>query len=149
MDSGPAALTGDRRARIELLAPVFESVGLAGLFAAMRAVEAADPGYVAPPAELAEFLERRFLASTPDMLLGMANGLRGEPDRVAELVGTGIRSLVLHGARDDAWLPSVQAEMAERLGSDCVVIENAAHSPAVEDPVATVEALLHFWGTPG
>jgi pimeloyl-ACP methyl ester carboxylesterase len=148
MDSGPAALTGDRRARIELLAPVFESVGLAGLFAAMRAVEAADPGYVAPPAELAEFLERRFLASTPDMLLGMANGLRGEPDRVAELVGTGIRSLVLHGARDDAWLPAVQAEMAERLGSDYVVIENAAHSPAVEDPVATVEALLHFWRKP-
>lgn len=149
MDSGPAALDGPRRARLELLAPVFEAVGLAGLYAAAQAADAAEPGYVAPPAALAEFLERRFLASEPSMLLGMADGLRSEPDRVDELSRSDLDCLVMHGERDDAWPPDVQADMAKRLGSAYTVIANAAHSPAVEDAEATVHVLLQFWRATG
>jgi pimeloyl-ACP methyl ester carboxylesterase len=145
MSSGPSALVGARRARIELLAPVLEAAGLAGVYAAMQAAEAAAPDYAPPPAELAQFLERRFLTSSPVMLQGMADALRSEPDRVAELRRTGIRCLVVHGAADDAWLPGAQAEMARRLGADYTVLDAAAHSPAVEDPPATAEALLRFW----
>ncbi len=59
------------------------------------------------------------------MLQGMADALRAEPDRVAELAATGIRCLVVHGAADDAWPPAVQAEMAERLGAAHTVLDAA------------------------
>ena len=145
--SGPAALAGERRLRLEQLAPVFAAVGVAGVYAAMQAADSAAPGYVAPPALLAAFLEERFLASAPAMLLGMADALRTEPDRVAELADTGIECLVLHGVDDASWPPPVQAEMAQRLGATYVVIDAAAHSPAVERPRETAEALLQFWGS--
>ncbi|MDT4981006.1 MAG: hypothetical protein QOG07_2885 [Pseudonocardiales bacterium] len=145
--SGPAALEGERRQRLEQLAPVFAAVGVAGVYAAMQAVDAAAPGYVVPPAALAQFLEERFLAGSPAMLQGMADALRAEPDRVAELVRTGVECLVIHGADDASWPPPVQAEMAGRLGARYVVIAGAAHSPAVERPQETAEALLQFWGS--
>jgi pimeloyl-ACP methyl ester carboxylesterase len=143
--SGPAALAGERRLRLEQLAPVFAVVGVAGVYAAMQAADSATPGYVAPPAVLAAFLEERFLASAPAMLQGMADALRTEPDRVGELRATGVRCLVMHGVDDASWPPEVQAEMAHRLGAQYLVIDPAAHSPAVENPARTVEALLRFW----
>jgi pimeloyl-ACP methyl ester carboxylesterase len=79
------------------------------------------------------------------MLQGMGTALRGEPDRVADLAAVGIRTLVLYGVDDDAWPPAVQAEMAARLGAPTVVVDAAAHSPAVENPAATAAALLDFW----
>jgi pimeloyl-ACP methyl ester carboxylesterase len=54
--------------------------------------------------------------------------------------------LVLRGVHDDAWSPTVQDEMAYRLGAELVVIQGAAHSPAVEQPAATATALVTFWG---
>jgi pimeloyl-ACP methyl ester carboxylesterase len=53
--------------------------------------------------------------------------------------------LVAYGADDDAWPPAVQAEMAGRLGAAHVVVPGAVHSPAVEQPEATVRLLLEFW----
>jgi pimeloyl-ACP methyl ester carboxylesterase len=145
LSSGPARLGGVRRVRIDQLEPVLAQTGLTGVYAAMQAAAAAEPGFVAPPDELAEFLERRFLGGSPSMLQGMGDALRTEPDRVAELAATGVRTLVLHGADDDAWEPSVQREMAQRLGADYVVVPHAAHSAAVENPDATADALLEFW----
>jgi pimeloyl-ACP methyl ester carboxylesterase len=52
---------------------------------------------------------------------------------------------VAHGEADDAWLPHVQEDMAARLGARHEVILNSIHSPAVENPVRTVEVLLDFW----
>lgn len=145
LGSGPAALDGERRLRLDQLAPVFAAVGVAGVYAAMQAADATAPGYLPPPPDLAEFLERRFLASTPAMLQGMADTLRAEPDRVTELTRTGVECLVMHGMDDASWPPSVQAEMAQRLGASYVVVGGAAHSPAVERPGDTAEALQRFW----
>ena len=145
MSSGPAALDGARRQRIEQLAPVLATGGLAAVYGAMQAADAVAPGYAEPQAALAQFLERRFLTGSPVMLQGMADALRAEPDRVAELVRTGVSCLVIHGADDDSWPPAVQAEMAQRLGAQHVVIDAAAHSPAIENASATAEALLRFW----
>ena len=78
-------------------------------------------------------------------LRGMADAMLNEPDRVAELAATGLPLLVAHGEADDAWLPHVQADMAERLGARHEVILNSIHSPAVENPTRTVEVLLDFW----
>ncbi len=145
LSSGPAQLGGFRRATMDQLEPVLAASGLGGVYAAMQAAAAAEPGFVVPPDELAEFLERRFLGGSPKMLQGMGDALRHEPDRVAELAATGVPVLVLHGADDDAWEPAVQREMAERLDAKYVVVPDAAHSAAVENPSATAAAILEFW----
>jgi pimeloyl-ACP methyl ester carboxylesterase len=145
MSSGPAGIAGNRRAIIDRLEPVLAASGLAAVYAASQAIAATQPGYVAPPAALAEFLQARFLAGVPAMLQGMGAALRSEPDRVGQLAATGVRTLVLYGVADDAWPPAVQDEMAARLGAERVVVDAAAHSPAVENPAATTAALLHFW----
>lgn len=145
LSSGPAALEGTRRVTIDQLDPVLASAGLPGVYAAMQAAAVGDPQFVAPDADLADFLERRFLGSSPEMLKGMADALRSEPDRVAELRATAVPVLVAHGADDDAWLPAVQLDMAERLGARYAVIPGAAHSPAVENAEGTAAVLTEFW----
>jgi pimeloyl-ACP methyl ester carboxylesterase len=149
LDSGPAALPGPRAERIALLRPFLPELGVVGIYAANEAAEADEPGYVPHPPELAAFYERRFLAGSEAMLLGMGDALLSEPDRVAELAATGVRTLVLFGADDDAWPPALQREMAGRLGAACEMITDAAHSPAVENPDATAAALLAFWEAGG
>jgi pimeloyl-ACP methyl ester carboxylesterase len=145
MSSGPAQLNGVRRVRIDELEPVLAAAGLPGVYAAMQTAALTEPGFVAPPAQVAEFLERRFLGGSPQMMQGMADALRAEPDRVDELRGTRLPLLVMHGVDDDAWPPAVQKSMAARLGAQYAVVPAAAHSPAVENPGATVAALLEFW----
>ena len=145
LSSGPAALAGPRRDSIDLLEPVLTDGGPAAVYRAMEAMAQAEPGYVAPAAEVAEFLERRFLCSVPAGLLGMGTALRTEPDRVAELAATRVSMLVLCGEHDDAWPPAVQEQMAARLGAPFAVVPDAAHSAAVENPDATARVLLDFW----
>ncbi len=143
--SGPAAIGGRRRATLELLEPVLPAVGLAGLYERMEQLSAQVPGYEPPSPELAEFLRHRFLVSSSAMLQGMGLALRTEPDRTSELAATGVPVLVMHGVDDDAWPPAVQADMAARLGALHAAVPDAAHSPAAENPAATVAALLSFW----
>jgi pimeloyl-ACP methyl ester carboxylesterase len=145
MSSGPAALHGLRRQRLEMLEPILPTGGLQGVWDAMQTAFRAEIGYVPPTPELGAFLERRFFAGNPAMLQGMGIAIREEPDRVAELRETGVRTLVVHGIDDDAWPPPVQADMAAQLGARYVVIPQAAHSPAVENSPATTQALLDFW----
>jgi pimeloyl-ACP methyl ester carboxylesterase len=145
MDSGPGRLGGARADVVQLLAPLLESHGMAGLWEASNAYYSSQPDFVEPSAALAEFFKTRFLAQSPQMLQGMADALLNEPDRVAELAATGVPTLVLYGLDDDAWLPADQDEMATRLGATVAVIPDAAHSPAVENSAATLDALLKFW----
>ncbi|MDT4917440.1 MAG: hypothetical protein QOH89_2140, partial [Pseudonocardiales bacterium] len=77
--SGPAAIGGQRRATMDALDPVLEAGGLAAVYAAMQASWQAEPDWVAPPPDLAAYLERRFLTSSPAMLRGMADAIRTEP----------------------------------------------------------------------
>lgn len=145
--SGPAAIGGRRRAEMDALDPVLESAGLAAVYAAMQASWQADPEWVAPPPDVAAFLEHRFLSGSPAMLRGMGDAIRGEADLVAELAAQRVPILVTHGVDDDAWPPAVQRAMAERLDARYAVIANAAHSPAVENPTGTLHVLLEFWGS--
>lgn len=145
LDSGPAAIGGRRRALMEAMEPVLASHGVATVYAATLAAARQDPSWVAPLPALAEFLERRFLASPAVALAGMGSGIRTEPDRVDALVACGIPTAVIYGADDDAWPPAVQDAMAQRLGTRSVVIAGAGHSPAVERPAALVTALITFW----
>ena len=147
MSSGPAGLTGPRVDILPLLRPLAEE-GMHAVVAGMDAMNAADVRWLALDASTQCFLRDRMLAASSRALLGMADSLTGEPDRVEELRATGLPVLVLHGDDDDAWTPALQREMAQRLGAAYAVIPDAAHSPAVEQPEATAKALLAFLPEP-
>jgi pimeloyl-ACP methyl ester carboxylesterase len=145
LDSGPAAIGGDRRERMAALEPALAAGGLPAVYDALATLAAGDPAWVAQPAAVKAFLRKRFLAGSAVGLQGMGDALRSEPDRTDELKATGIPLLVAYGEHDDAWPPAVQAEMAARLGARTVVIPGAIHSPAVQQPERTARALLDFW----
>ncbi|MGH3795046.1 MAG: alpha/beta fold hydrolase [Pseudonocardiaceae bacterium] len=143
--SGPGALPGGlRRALLDLTEPVLRTEGIEAVRRLMEAT-----GGVAEPPELAALLRARFLGSSPAGLLGMATGLRTEPDRVAELAAAlrarAIPCLVAFGASDDAWPAPLQLDMATRLGAEVVVVPGAAHSPNTENPGALLDGLLPIW----
>jgi pimeloyl-ACP methyl ester carboxylesterase len=145
MDSGPAALTGAPRQRLEYLRPVLLANGVEVVYQAMVALAATEPGYEATPADLEEFMHRRFVTSSVTGLLGMGQSLLNEPDHTEALRASGVRTLVLHGTDEDVWLSEVQDEMAQRLNAPLIVIDKAAHSPALDNPIATIDVLKKFW----
>ncbi|GAA3393207.1 alpha/beta fold hydrolase [Cryptosporangium minutisporangium] len=142
--SGPEAILGarrDRMARLEALLPL----GMAAVYDAVEEGARLDPKWREASPELKAFLKKRFIASSAAGLRGMGDALGSEPDRTADLAATGVPLLVCYGEHDDAWLPPVQADMARRLGARHVVIQRAAHSPAIENTAETVFALERFW----
>ena len=143
MDSGPAGLTGARADILPFLREILLEGGVEALWEASQQLPP-HPEKPAVTAEVQYFLRARMLGNTPAGLLGTATALTSEPDRVVELRDSGVSCLVLYGEKDDAWLPAQQAEMAERLGCQAVVIQGAWHSPAVEQPEQTLAALLAF-----
>jgi pimeloyl-ACP methyl ester carboxylesterase len=145
LDSGPGAISGARRTAMEALRPLLAEGGMAAVYEQLERLAAGDAGATPRPPELAAFLRRRFLASSPVGLQAMGGALRGEPDRVEELRATGVPVLVAYGESDDSWSPAVQADMAERLAARHAVIPAAAHSPAVENPVETIRIVADFW----
>jgi pimeloyl-ACP methyl ester carboxylesterase len=145
LGSGPSRLTGRRADLLDHLGPLLEAGGIALVHETLEQVAMTDPKAQAVPSQTRAFYSRRFLSNSEAGLRGMADAMLNEPDRVAELAAVGIPLLVAHGEADDAWLPHVQAEMAERLGARHEVINNAIHSPAVENPGRTLEVLLDFW----
>jgi pimeloyl-ACP methyl ester carboxylesterase len=143
--SGPKALpAGQRRESLVAGEPVLRESNLQTVYEGTVAVGRAARKQV--PADVAALLRRRFLASNPAGLLGMGTALQQEPDRVVELraalAAVAAPVAVIAGVDDDAWSPAEQADMAQRLGTELIVIDQAAHSPAVENPAALVQVLL-------
>jgi pimeloyl-ACP methyl ester carboxylesterase len=145
LGSGPSELTGRRAELLDHLGPLLDVGGVRLVHETLEQVAMTDPKAQAVPAPTREFYSHRFLRNSEAGLRGMAAAMLAEPDRVAELAATGVPVLVAHGEADDAWLPHVQADMAERLGARHEVINNSIHSPAVENPPRTLEVLLDFW----
>jgi len=145
LGSGPGALTGPRVDVLPFLPGVIESGGMAAVADASDAMSETDNLGQPLPEPVRAFQRERWLGSSPTGLIAMGDALCGEPDRVAELRGTGVPVLVAHGELDDAWLPAAQADMAQRLGAAYEVLPGAAHSPNAEQPETTAKALLAFW----
>jgi pimeloyl-ACP methyl ester carboxylesterase len=149
--SGPAAFhSGQRLESLRAGDPVLRAQGKAVVYDGTVAVGRAERKVLSDT--VAAFLRRRFLASGTAGLLGMGHALQTEPDRVDELrqalVVTGVPAAVLAGRDDDAWPLADQQDMAIRLGTELMLIEQAAHSPAVENPdglLAGLLPLLHDW----
>jgi pimeloyl-ACP methyl ester carboxylesterase len=147
LGSGPARLTGPRVALLEHLGPLLDSGGVPLVQETLEQLAMTDERAMAVPEPTRAFYARRFLGNTAAGLRGMADAMTTEPDRVAELAATGLPVLVAHGEADDAWSPAAQADMARRLGARHEVIPHAIHSPAVENPSRTLEALVTFWSS--
>jgi pimeloyl-ACP methyl ester carboxylesterase len=147
LGSGPSRLTGRRAELLDHLAPLLEAGGVELVHTTMEQLAMTDPRAQAVPEATRRFLATRFLRNAAAGLRGMADAMLTEPDRVTELAAAGVPVLVAHGEADDAWLPSVQADMARRLGARHEVIDGSIHSPAVENPPRTVAVLLDFWAS--
>ena len=151
MSSGPGALTGPRAAVLRAVLSQLEPAPPGGLAAEVRRIwdTQLEPAAIADgtPADVIDFLRTRMLRSCPTGLWSMGHGLLGCPDRTSALATMGAPLLVIYGENDDAWEPSVQDEMAQRLGAERVCIPGAAHSPAVEAPETVASALTMFWNS--
>ncbi|MBM7772108.1 pimeloyl-ACP methyl ester carboxylesterase [Actinokineospora baliensis] len=150
MSTGPAELPlGPRRHVLDMAEVLLREQGLAAVHRGLEVMNAANPRWLAQPPQVREYLKLRFLSNRSEVLLGMSNGLRTEPDLVTDLARTLRRTntpcLVTCGALDDAWPPTTQRDMADRLEADFATIESAAHSPAIENPGALLAALLPTW----
>ena len=145
---GRAELTGRRADLLDHLGPLLDAGGVQLVHETLEQVAMTDPKAQAVPAPTREFYTRRFLAQ-----LRRRTARHGRRDARRSPTGApswpppGCPLLVAHGEADDAWLPHVQADMAERLGARHEVIDNSIHSPAVENPRRTLEVLLDFWAS--
>ncbi len=102
-------------------------------------------GFPAPPPAIETFLHRRFLSTAPESLAAMAGLLADAPDLTDALAALDLPITVIRGADDDAWPHDIQDAFAAALGTHVEVIADSAHSPAVEQPERTRDALARAW----
>lgn len=143
--SGPSAIPGKSGEQAALLAAAAGFLPLADIWTEVKKIEAASGVRQHPDPNVRDFLHRRFLANSPEMLVGMGAEITTAPDRIAELATSGIPLYVACGANDDAWPVATQREMARHLSAPFHVIEDARHSPAAERPEATAAYLADVW----
>ncbi|MGJ9423832.1 alpha/beta fold hydrolase [Aeromicrobium sp. CF3.5] len=146
LSSGPGALMSSPTRPLERLMEAIGTVPLADIHEAReRAVlDGPDPR----PSDITEFLARRFTANSPDALRAMTQHLLSAPDAIEEVRAVGLPVWVGRGADDDAWPHEQQDDMAARLGTHVHVIDPAAHSPAVENPIGLMAAWRPFLEVP-
>jgi pimeloyl-ACP methyl ester carboxylesterase len=150
MDSGPAELPpGDRRSALDSGETILREHGVEAAHQVLESRAAEDPAWADTPVALKEFKRKRFLRSTPAGLLGMADGLRYEPDLVTKLAAAlrsaGASALVICGEQDDAWSVASQRDMADRLDADFAVVTGAKHAPNTENPDGLLGTILPTW----
>lgn len=145
MCSGPGGFgTEEKRRDLLELADTVTAHGLDEAYQANAARDRAN-GVEAPSAEVERFLHRRYLSHSPQALVAMARLLVHTPDLTRQLAALDLPVSVLRGERDDAWDHDVQEQLATALETRVVVIGDAAHSPAVEQPADTRDALARIW----
>jgi pimeloyl-ACP methyl ester carboxylesterase len=151
MCAGPGAIEAAQQERVKMLIEALPDLGMEGVWQAIRALEAGgkDVGIGGTgsdaPAEIGEFLYRRWMGSVPEQLIATGRQLISEPDRVEELAKVPLPKLVLSGTVDRTWPVSWLDDMAFRLDARRVVITGTGHSPNTERPRETADALVSFW----
>ncbi|MGI9084814.1 MAG: alpha/beta fold hydrolase [Aeromicrobium sp.] len=139
LDTGPGALGDSPNRPLRMLVDALGKVPLADIH---RFREQATGAKRTP--DIADFLLRRFTSNDPLSLKAMTIDLLDAPDRIDEVAALSAPVWVGRGADDDAWPHDIQASMAKRLGTEIHVIEDSAHSPAVENTQGLADAWLPF-----
>ncbi|WP_308300960.1 MULTISPECIES: alpha/beta fold hydrolase [unclassified Crossiella] len=150
LSSGPNELPeGERRRALEAGEPLLRAGGVSAAQQLRETRDAASANWENTPESLKELFRVRFLESNAAGLLGMAEGLRREPDLVGRLAAAlrtgGTPALVVCGEHDDAWSVATQRDMADRLDADFAVVAGAAHSANTENPETLLATLLPTW----
>jgi pimeloyl-ACP methyl ester carboxylesterase len=89
---------------------------------------------------------RALAAEVPDhVLAGCLAGMRDRPDSVRVLSGLDLPALVITGQEDTLALPEVAHQIAAALPRGrLALVPLAGHTPSVERPIPTAEAILAF-----
>lgn len=145
--SGPGALPAERFGALPALHAALPGVTLDEVWQAKQAMEAASGPAASAPDDVHAFMKQRFVANSPIALREFAGHLMTAPDHVDALAVTGVPTLVAYGDGDDAWPLPVQDAMAHRLRSVPVVIDDAGHSPAVDQPEVLAGLLAAVWAS--
>ncbi len=153
MDTGHGRVRGIDPALAELAAAVAREQGMASL---MKAQSELDEAPLVTPAHehllatrpgYAEFNDAKFLAASPAMYAAMVTALVAEsanPDRLEQLRGVDLPTLVVVGEQDKAFVKSSE-RMAETIpGARLEVLPGGGHSPQFEAPDAWWKALTTF-----
>ena len=151
MSSGPSALPGQRAEDLRAMLSYLDGTPTQDLKAKIEAIwhGALEPQAIEDGAspEILAFLKERMLSNNPTALTTMASNLLAAGDKTKVLAAREIPTLILYGEDDNAWPPTVQADMATRVGAQKFCIPGAAHNPNVEAPATTAHALTRFWTT--
>lgn len=139
--TGPGALASSPTRPLERMV---EAIGTVPLLDIHQAREAG----IERPADIAEFIERRFTTNGEASLRAMTQHLIDAPDVIDDVRAVGLPVWVGRGVDDDAWPYEQQDHMASRLGTSVHVIDPAAHSPAVENPIGLINAWRSFLEVP-
>ncbi|MCW2804290.1 MAG: hypothetical protein JWN06_2507 [Propionibacteriaceae bacterium] len=131
-------------AGLRLMIEALAQYDLAEVHRRKRLVELADGSVIGEP-DAEAFLQHRFVSGNAEALSQMSTVLIETPDQIDALRATEVPVHVVYGERDAAWPQELQDEMARRLGTASVVIPDADHSPAIEQPWSTVEALVSLF----
>ena len=96
------------------------------------------------PRLLAEL--RGIAAEVPDhVLIGCLSGMRDRPDSTPVLASLDVPALVLAGEEDAITPPESARAMAATLPrAELMLIPQAGHTPSVERPIPTAEAVMAF-----
>ncbi|MBP2350444.1 pimeloyl-ACP methyl ester carboxylesterase [Kribbella aluminosa] len=144
--SGPGAFTDEATLQsLQMLAYGLENLPIEQVYDMKLDHDNKAPGYVAPPADVAAFLRKRFTSNVPTSLAEITRRLTDAEDRTKQLAKTNVRKQVLHGATDDGWPIPAQHAMAAALGVEAEVIPEAGHSPAIDQPAKTARMLVDFF----
>ena len=93
------------------------------------------------------FVELRSIAAeaSPRALAGCLAGMRDRPDSAGLLPALDVPALVVVGREDSLTPPASSRAMAAALpGARLVEIASAGHTPSMERPIPTAEAILAF-----
>ena len=137
--SGPGALGETDMRPLAAFITAVDQLGLKKLHEVREAMSGAER-----PADIARFLAKRFAANSPVSIKAIADHLLKAPDRFDEVVATNVPIWVARGVNDDAWPHELQSAMAARARVDMVIIDDAGHSPAIENTDETVKVVSSF-----
>lgn len=144
MCGGPGAIEGERTTAALEAADLIDREGLDAAWEAKQRDERRR-GIAPAEGDVAEFLYRRFHSNGPQSLAAISRHIGTAPDRTADLAALTMPTAMLRGADDDGWPQATQDALAKALGTSVVVVDGAGHSPAVEQPEETRNALVRIF----